>query len=130
MILTKLFEDNITNHTHLGGLDLSGYSRYSILLRISNSSSNTEPFRFTTYNNNIQVYQHDFTTTNGWYNYNVVHDIFHPSVGFVMYVWNNNASLQLWIYATCCNSEEIKKGPQHLELKEIEFTEMGVIEST
>jgi hypothetical protein len=130
MILTKLFDGNITTHTPLGLLDLTGYSRYSVLLRIDNAASNTQPFRFTTYNNNIQVYQHDFNTTNGWHIHNIVHDIFHPRVSFVMYVWNNQALVRLWIYATCCSSEEIKKEPpQPQELKEVKFTEIGTIES-
>jgi hypothetical protein len=129
MILTKLFDGNITAHTPLGRVDLTGYSHYSVILRIDNAGSNTQPFRFTTYNYNIQVYQHDFNTVNGWHTHNVVHDIFHPDVSFVMYVWNNQALVRLWIYSTCCNSEEIKKEPrQHLELKGVKFTEVGTIE--
>ncbi|HEY7569771.1 MAG TPA: hypothetical protein VH796_00255 [Nitrososphaeraceae archaeon] len=130
MILTKLFDGNVNTSTPLGGLNLSSFSHYSVLLRIDNAASNTQPFRFTTYNNNIQVYQHDFSTTNGWHTHNIVHDIFHPNVSFVMYVWNNSALIRLWIYATCCNPNEKKKEAQHLEVKGIKFTELGIVEFT
>ena len=43
MFLTKLFDGNVTTHTPLGGINLSGYSRYSVLLRIDNAASNTQP---------------------------------------------------------------------------------------
>lgn len=85
MILTKIFDENVTTHTPLGSIDLSGYSCYSVLLRVDNATSNTQPFRFTTYNNNIQAYQHEFSATNGWHTHNVVHDIFSPTFSFVLY---------------------------------------------
>ncbi len=132
MILEKLFDGNIASTTVLGNLDLAGYMRYSLILRIDDARSDTEPFRFITYHNHIQVYQHEFTTgkNNYWHTHNIVHNIFHPDVLFMMYVWNNQAKVRLWIYATCCNSEEIKKGPpRHLGLKDVKFTEIGTIES-
>ncbi len=127
MILKKVFEGTVTTHTPLGNIDLSGYRRYSVLLRLDDARSDTEAFRFTTYNNNIQVYQHDFNTSSGWYIHNVIHNIFHPKVGFVLYNWNNEARVRLWIYATCCTPAEIKKRRLVLRPRKLEFTELGVI---
>lgn len=128
MIVSKIFDGSVTTHIPLGKIDLSGYSRYSVLLRVDNSKSNTDPFRFTTYNNNIQVYQHEFTTTSGWHTYTIIHEIFHPSVSFILYNWNNQATVKLWLYATCCSYEEVKEKPKVLHLENVKFTDLGVIE--
>ena len=128
MILKKVFDGTVTTHTPLGSIDLSGYRCYSVLLRVEDAKSDTEPFRFTTYNNGIQVYQDDFNTTGGWYIHNVIHDIFHPSpVSFVLYDWKNEAKVKLWIYATCCTPAEIPKEVQVLAMKKVELTDMGII---
>ncbi len=127
MILDTVYDGPVTKHTPLGNIDLSGYSVYSVLLRIDEAKSDTEDFRFTTYHNNIQVYQHDFKTTGGWHIHNVVHNIFHPKISFVLYNWKNEAKVKLWIYATCCNHDEIQGIPKIIRPKSIEFTEFGII---
>jgi len=127
MILKKIFEGTVTTHTPLGNIDLSGYKRYSVLLRLDNAKSDTETFRFTTYNNSIQVYQHDFYTQNGWYIHNVIHEIYHPKVGFVLYNWNNEAKVRLWIYATCCTPEEVKRKRRVIHPRRVKLTEIGII---
>jgi hypothetical protein len=128
MIVSKIFDGSVTTHTPLGKIDLSGYSRYSVLLRVDNAKSNTDPFRFTTYDNNIQVYQHEFTTTGGWHTHSVIHEIFHPSVSFILYNWNNQATVKLWLYATCCSYEEVKEKRKVVQLENVKFTDLGVIE--
>ncbi len=127
MILSTVFDGTVTTHTPLGNIDLSGYSNYSVLLRVDGAKNDTEGFRFTTYHDGIQVYQYDFKTTGGWHTHNVVHNIFHPKVGFVLYDWKNEAKVRLWIYATCCNPGEIQGEPKVIRPKTIELTEVGMI---
>jgi hypothetical protein len=128
MYLNKVFEGTVSTHTPLGSIDLSGYKSYAVLLRLDNAKSDTDDFRFTTYNNSIQVYQHDFKTTSGWHIHNVIHDIFHPKVSFVLYTWNNQANVSLWVYATCCDPADTIKELKVVHPK-LELTKIGIIKT-
>jgi len=128
MLLKKIFDGRISDNTPLGGIDLSGFTQYSVLLRLDHSQNNTRHFNFTTYNNNIQVSNDIFLTTLGWHTHNAIYKIFHPLVSFVMYT-PNSADVKLWVYATCCNPTEMLKNPKTFILKKVEFTKLGVIKT-
>ena len=122
MILKTIFNGIVNTNTNLGHFDLSGYQKYAVLFRVDHASP-TDPLRLLTYNNNMQIYSHDFIPTNGWYNYTAIHEVFHPDVSFVFNVWNTQANLMMWIYATCCGEKNKMTRPLvPKSIKKIDFT--------